>query len=273
MRAASAAATLTLLQKRGSSAVLLPEFMREVYVGQRTGLLHVTRGDDEARVSFRAVNGEIVSGSSSNERGRLGDTLVRWGVLTCEDLDRALAIVQQQGRRLAPVLRELDLLDTAGLEQALALHIREMLMTALQWDEAWLLFEDQELPDAPAEDLTLRCSTADLILELARRIPRGDAVRRGLGSLDRRMVAVPEPPFRLEQVSVSPADRYVLSRADGRSSARELIAAAKLPVEHVERSLLGLLLTGALRALPAGPPLPHAVFRVASPPAVVARRR
>jgi hypothetical protein len=189
-------------------------------------------------------------------------------------------MVQKQGRRLAPVLRELDLLDTPGLEQALALHIREMLMTALQWDEAWLLFEDQELPDAPAEDLTLRCSTADLILELARRIPRADAVRSGLGSLDRRVVAVPEPPFRLEQVSVSPADRYVLSRADGRSSARELIEAAKLPVEHVERSLLGLLLTGALRALPPAPtpartPVPVATLgaiRIA-PALAHARRR
>jgi hypothetical protein len=174
-------------------------------------------------------------------------------------------MVQQQGRRLAPVLLELDLLDTPGLEQALAVHIREMLLTALVWQDAWLIFEDQELPDTPPEDLTLRCSTAELILELVRRIPRLDTVRKGLGNLDRRLAKAPELAFRLERAGVSAADRYVLSRADGSRTARALLESAKLPAELVERSLLGLLLTGAVRQLPApvtlaalhgAPPLP-----------------
>jgi hypothetical protein len=158
MRAGSAA-TMMLLHKRGAPALLLPEFLKEVYVGQRTGLLHVTHGETTG-VSFRSVNGEIVSGSSSGERGRLGESMVRRGLISRADLERALVVVTRQGRRLAPVLRELDLVDTPGLERALALHIREMLFTALLWNEASLLFEDQELPEAPAEDLTLRCATA-----------------------------------------------------------------------------------------------------------------
>ena len=261
--AANSSATLMLLQKRGSPALLLPVFMKEVYVGQRTGLLHVTRAD-ETRVSFRSVNGQIVSGHSSETRGRLGDSLVRWGVLTREDLDRALERVKEQGRRLAPVLRELELLGTPELEQALAVHIREMLLTALLWEDAWLIFEDQELPDAPPEDLTLRCSTAELILELVRRIPRLDTVRKGLGDLDRRLAKAPELAFRLERAGVSAADRYVLSRADGSRTGRALLASAKLPAELVERSLFGLLMTGAVRQLPV--PVTLAALRGAPPP-------
>ena len=45
-------------------------------------------------------------------------------------------------------------------------------------------------PTRPPEDLTLRCSTAELILELVRRIPGPETVQRGLGSLDRPLVAV-----------------------------------------------------------------------------------
>jgi len=261
---------MMLLQKRGSPALLLPEFMKEVYVGQRTGLLHVTHGE-QARVSFRSVNGEIVSGSSSEERGRLGEGMVRRGLLTRAELDRALAVVQTQGRRLAPVLRELELVDTPALEHALALHIRELLVTALLWEHAWLLFEDQELPDAPAEDLTLRCSTAELILELVRRIPGSETVRQSLGNLDRPLAAVPDPPFRLERVSVNPADRYVLSRADGKLSARLLIETATMPADQVERSVLGLMLTGALRLLPVQAPSLAALH--GAPPIPGARRR
>ena len=249
----STVSTLMLLQKQGAPALLLPEFMRVVYTGQRTGLLHVTR-DEAARMSFRSIDGEIASGSSSEERGRLGECLVRRGMLARRDLERALARAKQQGRRLAPVLRELGLFDATALEQALAFHIREMLVTALAWEHAWLIFEDQErpaaLPEAPAEDFALRCSTAELILELARRIPSSQAVRDGLGNLEQRVARVAEPAAQLERAGLGAADRYVLARADGSRSARALVEGAELPAELVERSLLGLLLTGALRQLP-----------------------
>jgi hypothetical protein len=245
--------TLMLLHKRGAPALLLPEFLKEVYLGRRTGLLHVTHGENHG-VSFRAVNGEIVSGSSTAERGRLGETMVRRGLLSRADLERALVIVAREGRRLAPVLREMDLVDTPGLEKALALHIREMLFTALLWDDSSLLFEDQELPDAPAEDLTLRCSTAELILELVRRIPGRETVRRALGDLDRPPVAGQGVPSRLDGGCIGPAEQYLLSRVDGRASARSMIEGARLPAADLERSLLGLLCTGLLRFAPASGP-------------------
>jgi hypothetical protein len=237
---------MMLLHKRGAPTLLLPEFLKEVYVGQRTGLLHVTRGEHEA-VSFRSVNGEIVSGSSTGERGRLGESLVRRGLLTRADLERALAIVGAQRRRLAPVLRELGLVDRLALEQALALHIRELLLTALLWDEASLLFEDQELPDAPAEDLTLRCTTAELILDVVRRVPGGGTLRRGLGDLDRPLVAAKRLPFGFERARLNAAEGYLLAHADGSASARSMIETAPLPVADLERGLLGFLCTGVLR--------------------------
>jgi hypothetical protein len=237
---------MMLLHKRGPATELLPEFLKEVYVGERTGLLHVTV-DESTGVTFRAVNGQIVSGSSRAERGRLGESMVRRGLLSRADLERALVVVARQRRRLAPVLREMNLVDTPGLEQALAFHIREMLLTALQWARAALLFEDQELPDAPAEDLTLRCSTAGLILDLVQRIPGAETVRRALGNLDRPLVQEDGPPLRAGRVPLGPGERYLLERADGSASARSVIDAAPLPAPDVERSLLGLLCTGALR--------------------------
>jgi hypothetical protein len=246
------AATMMLLHKRGAPAVLLPEFLKEVYVGQRTGLLHVTRGE-LAAVSFRSVNGEIVSGSSTEEKGRLGEMLVRQGLLKRADLERALVVVNLKKRRLAPVLRELDLVDTPALEQALAQHIRELLLTALLWTDASLLFEDQELPEAPAEDLTLGCTTADLILEVVRRVPGGGTLRKSLGNLDRPLVAARQLPFGIDRSRLSAAEGYLLAHADGSASARSMIETAPLPVADLERGLLGFLCTGVVRYGTAGP--------------------
>ena len=80
---------MMLLHKQGAPALLLPEFLREIFLGRRTGLLHVTY-DEATSVSFRAVSGELVSGSSSDTRGRLGETMVRRGLLSRSDLDRAI---------------------------------------------------------------------------------------------------------------------------------------------------------------------------------------
>jgi hypothetical protein len=261
MTSRPAAATMMLLHKTGAPAVLLPEFLQEVYVGQRTGLLHITH-DEGTAVSFRSVNGEIVSGSSTAERGRLGESMVRRGVISREDLKRALAVVAQRGRRLAPVLREMELLDTPRLEQALAFHIREMLLTALRWKTSALLFEDQELPEAPAEDLTLRCPTADLILELVRQIPAPE-VRLALGDLDRALGPGDGSTVRVHRRAFGSAERYLLSRADRRAPARAVIESAQLPTEEVERSLLGLLCTGVLHYASAAP---SAAVRAAAPP-------
>jgi hypothetical protein len=90
-------------------------------------------------------------------------------------------------------------------------------------------------------------------------------VRDARGSLDRRVAKVAEPLARLERAGLGAADRYVISRSDGSRTARTLLEAAKLPTELVERSLLGLLLTGALRQLP---PLPQGAFGQLDSPAL-----
>ncbi len=236
------------LEKRGNPSLVLPEVLRELYLGRRTGLLHVARGED--RVSFRFVNGEVVSGSSTSERGRLGETMVRNGLLAKDDLERALVVVDEKRRRLGPVLKEMGVIDQSRMEQALALHIREMLLTALVWDEAALLFEDQEPPDGPSEDLMLRCSTGELVLQVVRSLSSPETVRKGLGDIDRVLVAAPNPPFRFDRITLTPADGYVLSRVDGAASARDVMAITPLPVEDVERSLLGLLCTGVVEYRP-----------------------
>jgi hypothetical protein len=244
--------------------------LRELYFGRQTGLLYIDRAPD--RVSFRFVNGEVVSGASTGEKGRLGETMVRYGLLTRPDLERALVVVKRESRRLGPVLRELGILEAPRLEQALGLHIREMLLTTLQWDEASHVFQPEELPELHSEDLTLRSSTGELILELVRSISSLDTVREGLGDIDQPLVAVPDPPFRLERITLTPADGYVLSRVDGKATARTIIEITPLPVEEVERSLLGLLCTGVIeyRRLAAGANEPRREVAAAPAPRPVA---
>jgi hypothetical protein len=64
-------------------------------------------------------------------------------------------------------------------------------------------------------------------------------------------------PSRLDGGCIGPAEQYLLSRVDGRASARSMIERARLPAADLERSLLGLLCTGLLRFPTPPPPKPR----------------
>ncbi|MFN8096115.1 MAG: hypothetical protein U0599_28535 [Vicinamibacteria bacterium] len=62
--------------------------------------------------------------------------LVRRGLLSPDDLARATDIVVREKKRLGFVLNRLGLIDQSGLEDAIALHVHEMLAKVFAWDEA-----------------------------------------------------------------------------------------------------------------------------------------
>src|SRR6185295_11107208 len=142
---------------------VLPGVLRTLYVERRTGLLHVTREGERGSVCF--VSGNIVYGDTTIKECQLGDTLVRHGILTQWDRERAGEMVSVTGRRLGEILLDLGLLDADGLEDALALQVREVLLTIFSWSDGRYAFEGQEPAALKGYDKPLRLSTGEVILD------------------------------------------------------------------------------------------------------------
>jgi tetratricopeptide (TPR) repeat protein len=222
---------------------VVPGLLREIYVGRRNGTLHLVRGQERQSLRFR--RGHIVNAHTNVLEERLGEMLVRRGFLSEADLARATAVVVRDGRRLGEVLAEMGLLDASGLEDAVALHVHETLARVFAWPEGTYAFEEQPEGD-PGEELTLKLSTGELILEAVRAVRDPDVVRYALGDMDRVLVLSSDPLLRFQNLTLSPADGFVLSRVDGVTSAREIVQMIPLPAEQTQRSLLGLLSTGVV---------------------------
>jgi tetratricopeptide (TPR) repeat protein len=92
----------------------------------------------------------------------------------------------------------------------------------------------------------LKVSTAELILEAVQAIRDPDVVRYGLGDMDRILALSSDPLLRFQKLTLSPEDGFVLSRVDGTTNARQVVQMIPLPPERTQRSLLGLLSTGAI---------------------------
>jgi curved DNA-binding protein CbpA len=248
---------------------VLPGILKELYVGRRTGVLQLARGDERHGLQFR--KGVIVRGETSVQQQQLGETLVRQGVLGADDLERATQVVVREGRRLGVVLQELGLIDKQRMEDGLALQVRGILHAALAWGEGHYVFEERPVQDTLDSEVTLKLPTGELILEAVRLVQDPDVVHYALGDLNRVLGLSSDPLLRFQHVTLSPMDGYILSRIDGTLSAREVIQMIPLPPADAERSLFGLLSTGVVEYLPLPPkpaPPPDA-RRTAPPPAVV----
>jgi len=219
------------------------QLLRAIYVGGKSGHLHFARGRD--RRALRILKGQIVHASSDVAGEHLGDVLVRYGLLTQPDLDRALDVVLRERKRLGVVLIGMGLIERPRLEEAVGLHAREILFSVLDQPGVSAAFE--EMSESLLEtDLVCRMSTGEVILEATRRIQDPELVRRGLGDLSRVLALSSDPLLRSQKITLTPTDGFILSRIDGSLRISEVLSLAPVSAEDAERSLFGLLCTGTV---------------------------
>jgi len=233
---------------------VLPGLLRDLYVGRKSGTAHFRRGEERRSVRFH--RGHITNAATSVESDRLGDTLVRLGKLSPADHQRCLELMARDKKRLGQVLQELGLMNKQQVEEALALHVREILLAVFAWDEGSYSFEEgSEL--IGDEEIVPGLSTGEMILEAVQQVQDADIVRYALGDVNRVVALSTDPLLRFQKIKLAPVDGFLLSRVDGTLSAQQVIDLAPVPPEEAEKSLFGLLCTGTVEYLP-GPPKPPA---------------
>jgi serine/threonine-protein kinase len=226
--------------------------LREIHSGGKSGDLHFRHGLH--RRSLRFLEGHVLHGTSDVQGEHLGDVLVRYGRLRQVDLDRAVEVVLRDRRRLGGVLQGMGLLDREGLDEAVGLHAREILFDCAGRGGGSFTFEESA-PNPPGPDEgACNLATVELILEAARRVQDPAVVRRVLGDTKEVPTVARDAFNRFRNVTLTPADGFLLSRIDGRLALRDLVKLIPLPPESVERSLFALLCTGVVEYARAGAP-------------------
>jgi serine/threonine-protein kinase len=222
--------------------------IRDIYINSKSGHLHFTHGKERRSLFF--LRGHIVHGTTDVEGEHLGHILVRYGLLSQPDLERSIAIVLSERKRLGQVLDELGIMSRSRLEEAVALHVREILFSVAGRADGSYSFEEMSDEGTSTAGLTAQIPPGQMILEAARRLQSPEMMAQVLGDIDRMLALSSNPLLRVQKLTLSPADGFVLSRVDGSLSAREVFQIIPLPQEDTERSLFGLLCTGTLEFVP-----------------------
>lgn len=239
----------------GADPLPLLRELREIHIRLKSGRLHLIRGRELRQLRFR--EGRVLDGSSDLPGERLGDLLVREGLLTAEALESTVRVVLGERRRLGAVLVETGRLSREQVAGAVSRHAIAVLQASLAREGLSVAFEEASEVQ-PTTDFACRLSAADLVLQVARQVDAEPLLDRGLGDRARVLARSAGPREGDPAIPFSPAEGFVLSRVDGTLGFRALRDVIPLPAAEVDRCVLGLLFTGAVEAVAAASPAPRA---------------
>ncbi|HET9794694.1 MAG TPA: DUF4388 domain-containing protein, partial [Thermoanaerobaculia bacterium] len=177
---------------------------------------------ETVRLFFDA--GELRTATSSTEGRRIGDVLLRRGLVGEADFRAALASDGERRSRLGKLLVERGLIAQNVLDAEMRRLSEEIVFAAFTWKDAEFRFEDDE--GSPDADVWLDHSTAALIVEGIRRLPESDEYVESIGDLDRKPSAVNDPMARWGVVKLAPQEGYLFSLCNGRTSFRDILKLA-----------------------------------------------
>jgi tetratricopeptide (TPR) repeat protein len=194
---------------------------------RKTGLVHVLHGETQLVIELR--HGDVAA-------------------LEPPPVPPPPDTTDEGDSELASLLADAYLGGDPGLHRA---AVRQTLLEALGWERTSCSFIEGS--PAMGGDPPLGLSTEELLLEAAHALADPNAIRQSIGDLDRPLQACGDPASRVG-VPLSPTEGYILSRVDGRMSAREVMQLVPLDPAETERSLFGLILAGIVDFGEAPPP-------------------
>lgn len=223
----------------------LPDVLQLLAMGKKTGCLSVTHRSNFGSIYFE--KGKISFASIVNRRDRLGDSLVKSGVLTPEQLDAAIGLqAMARGKRLGELLVEHGMIEREQLNAQMRVQIEEAVYFLFTWTEGSFNFESDVRPEN--QDVLVAINPEVLLLEGARRCDEWSLIEKRIPSfdivfeLDRRRLAESNPRLTVEQQALVPL-------IDGRRDVAGLVDASGLVEFAVGKALFGLASAGYLQRL------------------------
>jgi len=158
----------------------LPSLLFSVCDTRETGQLLLRQERREKNIYLK--EGRIIFATSSNRDDRLGQMLLRHGIIGVERLYRAADESVRTRKRLGAVLVEYGWLEPENLVQGVMRQVQEILFEAFEWDGGDYQLSLGDLPTK--EVITLNMNAPELMLTGIRRIRSWYRIAEAVGELD-----------------------------------------------------------------------------------------
>ena len=220
----------------------LPDVLQLLAMGKKSGCLSVTHRHSFGNIYFD--RGRISYASIVNRRDRLGDILIKNGLIAPAELDAAIALQSShQERRLGEILIAQKVLAREQLHQYIKHQIEEAVFFLFTWTQGTFSFEPDVGHDA--QDILVSINPESLLLEGARRVDEWSLIEKKIPSFD-FIFALDRAHLSESNVALTVEQETLLPLIDGQRDVAAIIDESGLGEFDVGKSLYGLITAGFL---------------------------
>jgi hypothetical protein len=228
----------------------LPSLLFGVTQTRETGVLKFEQLTLSQKMTVKTIyiqEGRAVFATSTDREDRLGQVLLRRGVVSLERILTGIERSLAEKKRLGTVLVEEGWIRPIDLVAGVTDQVSEIIYSLFQWTEGVFSFALGDLPTR--EIITLQMSTPNLILEGIRRVQSWYRIREAIGGLDTRYQTSPGLKELTSEMKLSLEEWTLLSLCDEPISLREVCARSPLKDFDICRLLWAFLAAGVLRKI------------------------
>ena len=207
---------------------------------KRTGVLTCKGQDVERSLFFR--DGAAVGATSTREDERLGEMLLRTGVITQQHFEDVSVFVRN-GKKMGEMLVALNILPADDLGTLLRAQVRELCSLIVNQPPKKLSFRAIDSVNAVLER---PIQVPDIIMEAARRTDKLDVLVKTLMDDPRTLKMNHEALGVMQNMELLPHEAFILSRISGQETAQAVFSLSPLPEDQTARALVGHLAVGTL---------------------------
>jgi tetratricopeptide (TPR) repeat protein len=218
----------------------LPDVLQLLSLGQKTGCLSVAERNNFGYVYFE--RGLITYASIVNRRDRLGDILLKGGLITPGQLQAAIDRQgEERDKRVGELLVGMGAVSRPELERYMRIQIEEAVYYLFTWTSGTFSFESDVAPDA--QDFLVRITPESLLLEGARRVDEWSLIEKKIPSFD-LIYVVDRSRLAASGVTLTAEQERILPLLDGHRDVARLIDDSGLLEFDVGKALYGLVTAG-----------------------------
>jgi hypothetical protein len=219
----------------------LPDMFRLMSFAKKTGRLDVKRRAGHGSVFFR--EGEVYYAESSLTKIPLGQKLLRAGVITESQLNKALDANAESGERVGEILMQTGVVDGEQLETALRAQIEDAVFDLLRWDLGEFSWEPNAAVDP---EVGIMVSVENLIMEASRRLDELEVITRKIPSGRTVLKMADKPPEGAVEINITPEEWRILVLVDGTRTVAQIGDLVGLDEFDAMRTLYGLVSAGLI---------------------------
>jgi hypothetical protein len=237
---------MTPIPSRGSlDEVDVPAILRSLVRASKTGPLRFTRGRITRTVYLEG--GRLIFATSTDPDDRLGEMLLRKGLITYRNLAESVQAIRA-GKRQGTILVESGSIRSRDLVQGVTEQVQEIVYSLFLWEDGTYEFVEGQLPSR--EVILLRMSTEDILMEGIRRVQRWSRIQAGAGALDQQYTLSAGAPSILEAMALTKDELGLVALLDGTATVEEICASSRQSDFAICRAVWGLWVTGVLDRVP-----------------------